>query len=155
ETFAIHASGLVFVQFRGGIPPVLAQHDAGLYFVPAAVKAQGDDRPPAAGSKWTPGLTGDDDKALSLTGTRELALPRGKSLGGRRYEFIDYDRGTLEFWVRPNWTSGSETASESKVFLSGAFWPTGRRLYAGDDEEPKAQGCLTFNAPGGRFPSQQ
>jgi hypothetical protein len=152
------AQGLVFVNFRGGIPPVLAEHTATRYFVPREVLVEMPAREKAAAaqraveqsadSKYVPGLTGrDSDQAALLNRGRTLKIPRGKSLGSQRYEFIDYSQGSLEFWFQPRWSTGSVTTTRTAVFLADGFWPCSIRHYNGDDEDPRMASNISLTAP--------
>jgi len=69
------------------------------------------------------GLTGaDGDEALLLNGDRYLRLPRGQKTGEAAYEYVDYERGTLEFWLRPQWTSRLGTEKKQRAVLSPDAW---------------------------------
>ena len=146
---SIKTSGLVFVAFRGGIPPVLAQHDAGRYFVPRVIQEEMPARE-ATASKVAPkagdyvdGIAG---KALLLSGKHDLKIPRGNKLGERVYEHIDYSEGTLEFWFQPRQSTGMGTENSEKYFIAGGFWPITLKRYAGDDEDSRAGNVFRFDA---------
>ncbi|HYE20067.1 MAG TPA: hypothetical protein VEA69_16580 [Tepidisphaeraceae bacterium] len=148
-------SGLVYVAFRGGIPPVLAQHDPQLYFVPREVAAgmpvrEAEVTPgPDGKAVYTAGVSGKEgDSAVLMTPGRALRIPRGKRVGDRQYELIDYRQGTLEFWFRPRWSTGGMTGDGGgAAFLSGGFWPCTVRHAGGDDEDEHRRSAIVFNAP--------
>ncbi len=145
----IKTSGLVFVAFRGGIPPVLAQHDADRYFVPRVVQEEMPAREASAnettfhGGDYVNGIAG---KALVISGKRDLKIPRGKKLGDGVYEHIDYREGTLEFWFQPRQSTGMGAENSERYFITGGFWPITLKRYAGDDEDPRAGNVFRFDA---------
>jgi hypothetical protein len=148
EMAALRTSGLVFVAFRGGIPPVLAQHEPGRYFVPRVVQEEMPAREAAivlpSDGEYVDGLVG---RARLLTGNRTLRIPCGKPLGDRVYEHIDYREGTLEFWFQPRQSTGMGAETSEKYLLTGGFWPITLKRYAGDDEDPRAGNVFRFDAP--------
>lgn len=145
----LKTSGLVFVAFRGGIPPVLAQHDAGLHFVPRAIQEEMPAREAAAtentaqGGDYVEGVAG---RALLLSGNRNLRISRGKKISNGIYEHINYRDGTLEFWIQPRWSTGMSSESSEKFFLTSGFWPLTLKRYGGDDEDPRAGNVFRFDA---------
>lgn len=150
ELVALTTSGLVFVNFRGGLPPVLAEHQRSLFFVPKAVQetmaAREQPQPAPTRERYQPGI---DGQALVLSPGRALNIPRGSQTAEGQYQFIHYDAGTLEFWFQPRWSTGSAIESSSRNFLYGAFWPCWIRHHAGDDQDPKSASAfgLTAAAP--------
>lgn len=154
-------AGLTYLDFRGSIPPVIAQGDAERFFIPREIQAEMPDREAAitaekqsAEPMYVAGLTSrPGDRALSLTGKRSLAIPRGRPLGDRRYEFIDYTQGTLEFWFEPRWSTGAATGESQAAFLTGAFWPCSIRHYGGDDEDPRVAPCFQLLAAASQAPA--
>lgn len=144
---SIKTSGLVFVAFRGGIPPVLAQHDPKLYFVPKVIQEQMPAREASEVIKqdgeYIEGIAG---KALLLTGTRNLKIPRGKQVSAGIYEHINYHEGTLEFWFQPRWSTGMGAETSEKYFITGGLWPLTLKRYAGDDQDPRAGNVIRFDA---------
>ena len=146
---SIKTSGLVFVAFRGGIPPVLAQHDTGRYFVPHLIQEEMPAREAAASAvtasagDFVDGIAG---KALLVSGNRTLKIPRGKPIGERMYEHIDYREGTLEFWFQPRQSTGMGAENSEKYLLTGGIWPITLKRYAGDDEDPRAGNVFRFDA---------
>ncbi|MCE9606708.1 MAG: hypothetical protein K8U03_17600 [Planctomycetia bacterium] len=152
---SIHCSGLVFVAFRGGIPPILAQHDPKLYFVPRVVQEQMPAREAEASSSevtsdapFVAGLTHKpDDEAFVLKEKRSLRVPRGAKIGEGQYERIDYRNGTLEFWFQPRQSTGMSAVNFDKYAISGALWPVSLRRYGGDDEDPRGGNQFSFQAP--------
>jgi hypothetical protein len=146
---SIKTSGLVFVAFRGGIPPVLAQHDAQLYFVPRVIQEQMPARETAAAEIAQPNdeyIEGIASKAMLLTGTRNLKIPRGKQVSPGIYEHINYHEGTLEFWFQPRWSTGMGAETSEKYFITGGIWPITLKRYAGDDQDPRAGNVFRFDA---------
>ena len=146
---SIKTSGLVFVAFRGGIPPVLAQHDAGRYFVPRVIQEEMPAREAAASeiaSKPGDYVEGIAGKALLLSGTRNLKIPRGNKLSEGVYENIDYREGTFEFWFQPRQSTGMGAENSEKYFIAGGIWPITLKRYAGDDEDPRAGNVFRFDA---------
>ncbi len=155
RTVAFEAQGLVFVGFRGGIPPVLAQHDPSQYFVPRVIhdempaREAADSAPDAPNAApFTAGLTGAlNDRAYALDAKRSLRIPRGPQQETGRYERIDYRRGTLEFWYRPRRSTGMSGVDVEKFALGGAVWPVTLKQYAGDDEDPRVGNLWQLTAP--------
>jgi|UniRef100_UPI0037850008 hypothetical protein len=146
---SIKTSGLVFVAFRGGIPPVLAQHDAGRYFVPRVILEEMPAREAAASAvtanagDYVDGIAG---KALLISGNRNLKIPRGNKLSEGVYEHIDYREGTFEFWFQPRQSTGMGAENSEKYFIAGGIWPITLKRYAGDDEDPRAGNVFRFDA---------
>lgn len=152
---ALKTHGLVFVTFRGSIPPVLAKHDPALFFVPKVVQESMPAREAAASSTEVPvaqpfvaGLTGKpNDEALVLGAKRTLRVPRGAQVADGRYEHIDYRNGTLEFWFQPRQSTGMAAIDTEEYALGGGFWPVSIRRYGGDDEDPRYGNQFQFQAP--------
>ncbi len=144
---SIKTSGLVFVAFRGGIPPVLAQHDPKLYFVPKVIQEQMPAREASEVIKqegeYIEGIAG---KALLLTGNRSLKIPRGKQVSSGIFEHINYHEGTLEFWFQPRWSTGMGAETSEKYVITGGIWPLTLKRYAGDDQDPRAGNVFRFDA---------
>jgi len=100
--------GSTFVQFRGGIPAAVARSESG-WFLPEA------GLPPAA----APAPAG----GYHLGQGRKLGIPLGNQSQPGSYEFFHTQRGTLEFWVRPNWSATQATASsQHPIFRIGPKW---------------------------------
>ncbi|HWB00979.1 MAG TPA: hypothetical protein VG713_20950, partial [Pirellulales bacterium] len=155
---SITASGLVFLNFRGGVPPVLAQHDASRYFVPREIQSEMSQRESNASTArsdepFVAGLTtASGDQAALLSGKRSLKIARGQRSAAGRYEFIDYSNGALEFWFQPRWTTGSIVGDSTSTFLTGGFWNCSIRHYSGDDEDPKMADNFGFLATASQKP---
>lgn len=122
--WAIEAHGKPYVRLGGELPPVLAEVTPSRFFLPK-------DTPPATpiGTREDPeqlfvsGLTGQvGDRALLLNGDRCLRLPRGEKTGEWTFEYTNYERGTLEFWFKPQWTSRLETGSRVRNVIDHDSW---------------------------------
>src|SRR5690606_9814510 len=70
---------------------------------------------------------------------------------------IDYDRGTIEFWVRPAWTTGGrplpqDAQTAGSLWLGGGgFWRLSYADVMGDAVEPWSMSNLRFSDPGKPF----
>ena len=74
--------------------------------------------PPEA--EFAPGIVG---QAAQLVNGRTLRFPRGAPLPEGGYEHFPGNRGTIEFWFRPHWSSGDIPFSDRQMvyrrFVSG------------------------------------
>jgi hypothetical protein len=151
ELYALTTEQLTFVRFGGDIPAVLAQDDPELFFVPSTDVRGSDFTPPPRSELFAAGLTeAPTDKGVYLTEDRKLSIPLESAIG----RVIDYERGTIEFWVRPAWTTGGRFVpnGESKVdnfwLGGGGFWRLFYVDFAGDAADPVTMSSLRFAAPG-------
>ncbi len=138
----IRVNEMTFLRFSGNIPAVLSCNDAGGYFVPDSPNATPNPLLPLepADSVWTPGQTKQEgDQALLLNGKRSLILPRGekKDSGRRNYQFVDYDKGTLEFWFKPQWTSPLLTEKKTFPIIKCMEWELSYFNYLGNTVDGK------------------
>jgi len=122
--YTVEARGRPYVRFKGDIPPVLAEVDPGRFFIPKRVP-----RAAPIGPRETPdalfvtGVTAAaGDQALLLNGTRDLRLPRGERVSEWAFEYFDCERGTLEFWFKPQWTSRLETEERRRNVIDHDAW---------------------------------
>jgi hypothetical protein len=149
--YALTTHSLTFVRFGGDIPAVLAENDPELFFVPSTDVRPSGFAPPAEREIYGEGLTAAaGDQGVYLTRNRKLSIP----LASDGEPVIDYRRGTIEFWVRPAWTTGGravpagETSVDNLWIGGGGFW---RLFYADsalDDADVKTMSSLRFAAPG-------
>ena len=122
---ALRAAESFFVRFQGDIPPVLAQDDPARFFLPAAgIKAVPLAELEDTKAEYVKGLTGaEGDRGCLLNGGRTLVIPRGKALDKEgRFEYMDARRGTLEFWFKPQWTTGMLPAGARKQVIRFNGW---------------------------------
>ena len=113
--WSFRAPRTAFVELRG-VPPVLAADRAERFFLPdlEAIRVEqfGLERDYAfADRSILPKdevfvATGKDrGKGLALTGGRAIAIERGKPLGEGRFENFNCHEGTIELWLKPDWSS--------------------------------------------------
>lgn len=122
---ALRPTESTFVRFQGDIPPVLAQGDPARFFLPKAAPAamalaELEDRK----ATFVSGLSGKEgDKGFLLNPGRTLELPRGKTLEqAGRFERLDAKHGTLEFWLKPQWTTGLLPPGARKQIIRSNAW---------------------------------
>lgn len=93
--------GRTWLQITGDIPPIVAEHDATRWYLPSWAPAATPPGPLAdPEEEFVSGISGE---GLLLNGSRQLRLPGAAP--DHQYEHLDPTSGTLEFWLRPQWSS--------------------------------------------------
>lgn len=149
--FELQTNSLTFVRFGGDIPAVLAQDDPEFFFLPSTDLRPTDFTPPPQNEMFTAGLSDAlTDRGLFMTDDRKLTIP----LATVDDRVLDYRRGTIEFWVRPVWTTGGRTVpvgenSVDNLWIGGGgFWRMFYTDFAGNDDDVRTLSSLRFAAPG-------
>jgi len=154
KLYQIDIDSRTFIRFKGDIPALIARDDPSLYFIPKSNmkpvpvidKIQTD-------NEFVKGISNDaKDQAYLLNGKRKIKIPQGKKIAGRRkHEYIDYDKGTIEFWFKPQWTSNMLTKEVKRSLLRNYKWQITCQNYLGDGTDDKYYALkrpqLTFFAP--------
>jgi hypothetical protein len=79
--------------------------------LPDAVEPKGD---------YASGIAG---QSLVLREGKHLRIDRGPKIGEKKFALIDYERGTIELWLRPRWTASMLTDTHERGFFGGALFP--------------------------------
>jgi len=135
----VHAKGIVFIRFRGDIPPVLTTGDPDRLFVPkAGAKAEPLAELPPVSNGFTTGISDlSSDQAWALQPGRNLAIPRGRQHSPTRFDHFDYERGTIEMWLRPRWTAPMLTQTHDRPLLGGACFFIDYRALVNESLPPR------------------
>jgi hypothetical protein len=117
--------GMTYVRFDGDIPAVLAAHDASRWFLPRGTQTSPAPLPEPvdAAMEFVPGRSGKPGDQAVLVTRSDLSIPVGQRLDPRRWQQLDWTRGTIEFWYQPRWSSDLQSAPIVKTLLGGTALP--------------------------------
>lgn len=120
--YCLEPGDVTFVRFDGDVPAALAPGAASRWFAPQTGATPIADGEPVDGKTvYSDGVAG---KALVLPGVGQVQVPVGKPVGDRAYECIDWNRGTLEMWIQPRWSSAmARDKVTTGYFLGGSGLP--------------------------------
>jgi len=104
------------------LPPFFAFGDPTSYFDPAILWHRGSEQvfeAPAEKTGYVAGVSGaETDKALNLSGARTLRLEPGPPHpSGDSGRFLPFKQGTIEFYIRPYWSTFDLWPRGWKVFV--------------------------------------
>jgi hypothetical protein len=138
----IEIDSLTFIRLSGDIPSVIAQGSAENLFIPELDVAPIEEKGvPDTDKTFTTGFTGNEsDKAVILKGKTSLKIPRGEALDKSKYlyKYINYHRGTLEFWFKPLWSASMETAEKNRRLIKPCGWEISYKNYLGRETTGRA-----------------
>ncbi|MEW6356503.1 MAG: LamG-like jellyroll fold domain-containing protein [Planctomycetota bacterium] len=79
-----------------GVPPVVSTTPES-YFIPEQI-------PDSPHPKPQPAPLGVTTPVQTIAAGNKFVIPRGEKTGDMRYEHLNAKEGTIEFWVRPDWS---------------------------------------------------
>lgn len=118
-----------FVQFRN-VPSVVAYATPDRFFVPKQLLQVSEEQKPDLPDSEATFVESVIGQGLQLNKKDVLKFERGKKLAGGTWENFPGNKGTIEFWFRPNWSAVYSVNPPSSLMKWGRSPGFRRRLFS-------------------------